>query len=177
MFNVHPQADEYAPYYGNYIRRVPQGADLFALLERQPADLRSLLKNVTDRQAGVRPAPGEWSIKEVIGHMCDAERIFAYRALSISRGDKSAFPGFEQDDYVKATNFNARALADLIDEFLYQRRANVLYFRGISEAELNQRGTASDKTFSTRALLYAMAGHADHHFESLRVDYRVDDEE
>jgi hypothetical protein len=168
-----PQTDEYAAYYDGYIRLVPPGSDLFALLIRQPDELRSLLHGVDDARASARPAPGEWSVKEVVGHVCDAERIFAYRALRIARGDTTPLPGFEQDDYVRGTNFNARTLNDLIEEFTLQRRANLLCFQPLTEAETIRRGTASNNPASARALLYILAGHVIHHMVSLKVDYKV----
>lgn len=168
-----PQPDEYGAFYAGYIQRVPDGADLFALLKQQPDDLRALLQSVGDEQANAHPAPGEWSIKEVVGHIADTERIHAYRALRIARGDATPLPGFEQDDYVRATNLNARSLADLLDEFEAQRRANVLCFEPLSEAELNRRGTVSGNPASARAMLYIMAGHVLHHIESLETSYHV----
>lgn len=170
---AYPQTDEYSAYYGTYIQRVPPGSDIFALLSAQPDELRALLQNVSDTQANLRPAPGEWSIKEVVGHVCDTERIFAYRALRIARADTTPLPGFEQDDYVRATDFNARTLPDLLEEFEFQRRANILSFRPLTAAEVDRRGTASGYPFSVRALLYAMVGHVMHHIESLKVDYKV----
>lgn len=168
-----PQSDEAAPYYFNYINRVPQGADLFALLAAQPGELRALLQRVTDAQANLRPKPGEWSVKEVIGHLNDTERIFAYRALCIARGDITPLPGFEQDDYVRATDFNRRSLSDLLDEFASQRQANGLCFKPLTEAESQRRGTASNNPISARACLYILVGHVLHHVESLTVDYKV----
>jgi len=169
----HPQSDEYGAYYGRYIERVPEGSDIFAVLSGQPEEVRALLQAVSEAQANVRPAPGEWSVKEVIRHVCDAERIFAYRALRVARGDEKPLAGFEQDDYVRATDFNLRSLPDLIEEFTLQRRANVLCFKPLSEAETVRRGTASDAPISVRAVLYMMAGHVMHHIESLKVDYKV----
>jgi len=168
-----PQADEYAPYYGGYVQRVPEGADIFALLSQQPDDLRVLLQSVSEAQANVRPAPGEWSVKEVIGHICDTERVFSYRAMRIARGDATPLAGFEQDDYVRATDFNARSVADLVDEFSAARRANVLCFKPLSEAEMVRRGSASNASVTVRALFYMMAGHVMHHIESLQMDYKV----
>ncbi len=168
-----PQTDEYSSFFGNYVQRIPENTDILALLSSQPDELRALLKNVSDEQANVRPAPGEWSIKEVIGHINDTERIFAYRAMRIARGDTTPLPGFEQNEYVTATDFNARSLSDLVDEFTFQRRANVVCFKGLSEAEIARRGTASNIPISTRALLFVMAGHVIHHIESLKTDYKV----
>jgi hypothetical protein len=166
-----PQTDEYAPYYGGYISQVPEGVDIFALLRTQPDDLRALLMHVSDDDASTRPALDEWSIKEVVGHINDTERIFAYRALCIARGDKTPLPGFEQDDYVAGTDFNRRSLANLLDEFDAQRRANVLTFEPLTAAEIEQRGVASANPVSARALLYMMAGHVNHHVNSLKTDY------
>lgn len=171
-----PQADEYAPYYAGYIQRVPEGSDIFALLSHQPDELRTLLQDIPDAQANMRPAPGEWSVKEMIGHVCDTERIFAYRVLRIARGDTTPLSGFEQDEYVRATDFNARSLPDLIEEFAAQRRANVLCFKPLTEAETVRHGTASTFPVSVRALLYMMAGHVMHHIESLKTDYKVGNE-
>lgn len=168
-----PQADEYGSYYESYIRRVPEGSDIFALLSQQPDELRALLQHVTDEQANARPAPGEWSVKEVVGHICDAERVFAYRVMRIARGDDTPLTGFNQDDYVRATDFNARSLDDLLEEFTLQRRSNVLCFKPLTESEIMRRGTASNNPFSVRALLYVMIGHVQHHIESLKTDYKV----
>ncbi len=168
-----PQADEYNPYYAGYIQRVPDGADLFALLSSQPDELRALLRNVGDERANERPAPGEWSIKEVVGHVNDTERVFAYRAMRVARNDATPLPGFNQDDYVRATDFNARSLSSLLDEFEAQRKANVLSLQPLSEAETARRGTASSSPVSVRALLYIMAGHVAHHIESLQTSYHV----
>jgi hypothetical protein len=169
-----PQSGEYGSYYEGYIQRVPEGSDLFALMSQQPDDLRALLQNVSDQQANARPAPGEWSVKEVLGHICDGERVFGYRALRFARGDNTPLPGFEQDDYVRATDFNARTLPDLVEEFTHQRRANVVCFKPLTQDELMRRGTASSNPFSVRALLYVLAGHVLHHIESLKTDYKVE---
>lgn len=168
-----PQADEFNPYYAGYIQRVPQGGDVFAMLSQQPDELRALVQSVSDEQANVRPAPGEWSIKEVLGHIVDTERVFAYRAVRIARGDTTPLPGFEQDDYVRATDFNARSVSDLVEEFEFQRRATLLCFRPLTAEETERRGAASNYPVSVRALLYIMAGHVAHHVESLKTDYHV----
>lgn len=121
-----PQADEYKGFFANYIQRVPENVDIIAVLSSQPDELRNLLQSVSDEQANARPAPEEWSIKEIIGHVNDTERIFAYRAIRIARGRHAAARLFEQNDYVRATDFNRRGLSDLLDEFEFQRRANGL---------------------------------------------------
>jgi uncharacterized protein (TIGR03083 family) len=168
-----PQSDEYGSYYAGYIQRVPEGSNIFDVLSRQPDELRSLLQNVPDAQANARPAPGEWSVKEVMGHLCDTERVFAYRAMRVARGDATPLPGFDQDDYVRRTDFNARTLTELVDEFTSQRSATLLCFKPLTDAETQRRGTASNNPVSVRALLYIMAGHVMHHVESLKTDYKV----
>ena len=169
----HPQTDEYAPFYAGYVQRVPEGGDILALLSDQPDQLRVLLQGIPDADANSRPAPGEWSVKEVIGHICDSERIFAYRALRIARGDTTPLAGFNQNEYVEATDFNVRSLADLMEEFTLQRRANVVCFKSLTDTEMTRRGVASEHPISARALLFIMVGHVMHHIESLQVDYKV----
>jgi hypothetical protein len=169
----YPQDNEYFSYYGNYIKNVPQDADIFKLLDEQIAQLSQVLQMTNDAEASLRPAPEEWSIKEVLGHICDTERIFAYRALRFLRADTNALPGFEQDDYVKATDFNKRSLASLVDEFTFQRKGNLLCFQNITEEESIRTGTASTYTFSVRALIFIMAGHVAHHIESLKTSYKL----
>jgi uncharacterized damage-inducible protein DinB len=168
-----PAPDEYRAYYAGYIARVPEDRDLWEVLSAQPAELRTLLQHLSDAQASLPPKPGEWSIKEVLGHINDTERVFAFRALWFARGDSTALPGFEQNDFVRGTNFNARNLSELIDEFAYQRQATVLCFKPLTADEINRQGTASGGPFSVRALLFILAGHVLHHMESLKQDYQV----
>jgi hypothetical protein len=173
MMIPRPQADEHGAYYLTYINRVPEGSDVLAVLSAQPEELKALLQGVSEEQANMRPAPGEWSIKEVLGHICDTERVFAFRALWAARGDVEPLPGFEQDNFVKATDFNARTVSDLVSEFEYQRLANVLCFRTLTDEELVRKGSASGKPITARALLYMLAGHVLHHIESLKTSYHV----
>jgi hypothetical protein len=165
-----PAESEYGPYYAGYIRRVPDG-DLLTLFAQQIDTLRNLLSGLSAEQADFRPGPPEWSIKEVVGHINDTERVFAYRALRISRNDQTPLAGFEQDDYVRESNFSERTLSDLLEEFELIRRANILAFNRLSPEASLRCGTASNAPVSVRALLYMMAGHVDHHVESLRQDY------
>lgn len=165
-----PNADEYAPFYAGYVERVPDG-DVVQLLQQQRTQFADLLRNVSDEQAQERPAPGEWNIKEVIGHLIDAERVFSYRALRFSRKDSTPLSGFEQDDFVRESNFSDRSLSDLLEEFDHCRAANVLLFKSFPSEVLTWRGTASNNPVSVRALVYITAGHADGHYESLRTVY------
>ncbi len=165
-----PGADEYAPYYGTYIDKVPDG-DLQALLSTQLAETLALVRSVPEARGVHRYAPDKWSIKGVIGHIADSERIFAYRALRIGRGDATPLPGFEQNDYVSKGDFDARTLSDLADELAAVRQATVHLFAHFDAAALERRGTASGKTVSVRALAYIIAGHERHHTGILKARY------
>lgn len=169
----YPQNDEYAEFYAGYIQRVPKDVDVFKLMSQQINELTEILQRINDADASVRPAPEEWSVKEVIGHICDGERVFAYRALRFSRGDETPIPGFDQDVYVKGTDFNKRSLTELLEEFVLLRRANILAFEGLTEEESNRRGTASTYPISVRALIYILAGHVAHHIESFQTSYKL----
>ncbi|HUL03324.1 MAG TPA: DinB family protein [Gemmatimonadales bacterium] len=165
-----PEATEYAPYYGTYVSKVPAG-DLLQLLERQRADTQALLAGLSDERALHRYAPGKWSIKEVVGHIADAERIFSYRALRIARGDETPLPGFDENAYTPAGHFDARPLAELAAELDAVRRATIALFRGLEGDALVRRGTASNHGVSVRALAYIIAGHERHHVQILRERY------
>lgn len=168
-----PSQHEYNAFYAGYVGHVPADTDVLDLLARQPQTLRELVSNLSDAAAGVRPALTEWSVKEVIGHMADTERVFAYRLLRIARGDTASLPGFDQDAFMANTDLNRRTLADLLDEFDFQRRSNLLLVKSFTETEIDRTGTASDNPITARALVYLLAGHAEHHIISLRTDYKV----
>lgn len=165
-----PRPDEYAEFYAGYIERVPDGAAL-ALLQDQRRSIPALLRGLSPEQAGHRYAPGKWSVKEVVGHMCDVERVMAYRALRIARGDETPLAGFEQDDYVETAGFDERALPALAAEFERVRDATTSLFRGLSDDAWGRRGTASGAEVTVRALAYIIAGHAEHHMEIIRTRY------
>ncbi len=167
-----PESSEYNPYYDKYISQVPEG-DVLALLQTQNQETAQLLSKVPETRATFRYAPGKWSIKEVLGHLCDTERIMSYRALRVARADATPLPGFEQDDYVQAANFDSRALADLAHEFQLVRQATLTLFRAFDEAALLRIGTANNSPISARALVYIIAGHEKHHAQILRERYRV----
>ncbi len=165
-----PAQDEYANYYEKYTSLVPDG-NVVETLENQIASTTTLLRSLSEEKANFRYAPEKWSIKEVIGHIMDAERIFAYRALRIARNDQTPLPGFEQDGYIQAANFDARSLADLIDEFECVRRTSLFLFKNLNDEAWSRRGTASDNEVSVRALAYITAGHELHHLNVLRDKY------
>ena len=150
---VRPEVTEYAPFYAGYIAHVPEG-DVLTLLEDQRQSLLNLMTTLNDEQATYRYAEGKWSIKEVIGHLIDAERVFAYRAMRIARGDVTPLPGFEQNDYVAATNFDQRSLQGLAEEYRAQRYANIALFRSFTQVEAMRVGTASGAAVSVRHHLH-----------------------
>jgi hypothetical protein len=164
-----PQAGEYNPYYDRYISLVGSD-DIIGLLERQPQETLPLLKSASAK-ADFRYAPGKWSVKEMLGHVNDTERIMAYRALRVARGDKTPMPGFEQDDYIRDGNFAQRMLTDLIDEFTDVRRATLSLFRHIDAEAGSRRGVANGDAISARALAYIIAGHELHHRRVLQEKY------
>lgn len=169
-FAERPAAREYAEYYGRYVSHLPDG-DVLDQLRLGVAEFEGLVGGLSEPQALHRYAPGKWSIKEVVGHMLDGERVFAYRALRIARGDTTPMPGFEQDDYVKVANSDARPLASFLAEYRHLRASNLHMFGSFDRAALLREGTASGYTISARALIWVIAGHERHHLIGLRRDY------
>jgi hypothetical protein len=165
-----PEATEYAPYYGRYVSLVPDG-DILKTLEGQLGATGELLGGISEAQANSRYAPDKWSIKELVGHIIDGERIFAYRALRFARGDGTLLPGFEQDDYVRYGSFDACMLSGLAGEFEYVRQGTLCLFRHLDAEAWRRRGTASDAEVSVRALAYIIAGHELHHVGILKAKY------
>lgn len=165
-----PETNEFAPYYNTYISLV-EGDDVLATLEGQPAELNNLFLSRSDDTGTASYAPGKWSVKEVLSHLIDGERIFAYRILRISRGDVTPIEGFEQDGYIENSNANNRSFADLLSEFELQRRSNLLLLNNLSDEGAMRMGTASDSPVTVRALAYIMAGHVTHHIGILKERY------
>jgi len=166
----YPGPHEYAPFYATYIEKVPEG-DLPALLEAQVPELEALLLNLDDATALLRYAPGKWSIKEMLGHLADGERILAYRLLRIARGDATPLAGYEEDDYVKAANFDRRTLPDLLAEFRAVRQATVCLVRNLDTAAFAHQGTANGRPCSAAALAHILFGHVAHHIVILKERY------
>ena len=165
-----PKPTEYQSYYGRYIALVA-GADLTAALDAQLALSLPVLHHISQEKSLHRYAPGKWSIKEVLGHLIDAERIFTYRALRFARNDQTPLPGFDQDPYVASANFDAHRWDDLIAEFEHVRRSTILFFRALTPEQTLRSGTASQNAISVRALGYIIAGHELHHMGVLRERY------
>jgi hypothetical protein len=169
-----PAAREYAPFYAGYIARVPEG-DLEAQLARQHERTRALLAPLSASQARHRYAPGKWSVIEVLGHMADAERVFAYRALRFARGDETPLAGFDEAAWVPAGGFERRALGDVLDEFGAVRKATLALLGGLDPEAVDRSGLANDKPITVRALAYIIAGHELHHVAVLRERYGLGD--
>ena len=167
-----PVPGEFFEYYGRYIDLVP-GDDAMPALRDQVKDTVRLLEPLDESTALRRYAPGKWSVKEVVGHLADSERVFAYRALRIGRGDTTPLAGFDENEYVPVARFDARPLTDILHEFENVRAASLALFRGMDEQALLRRGTANDKEISVRALAWILTGHELHHRKILIEKYGV----
>lgn len=165
-----PEAGEYADYYGKYISKVA-GTDVLGVLESERLRMLQLFTGRSERDGNFRYASGKWTVKEIVGHISDTERIFAYRALRIARGDQTPLPGFEQDDFVKNSGSASRRLADLVDEFGAVRAASIALFRSFDDGAWLRRGVASEKQVTVRALGFITAGHQIHHRLILEEQY------
>ena len=169
---VRPDRSEHAPYYGTYVAHVPDG-DIVATLQHQVGDTLAVLRQVPEDVAGRRYAEGKWSVREVIGHLSDAERVFAYRAMRFARSDATPLPSFDENAFVANASFDARTIASLCDEFEAVRGASVQFFRSLNAEEWDRSGTASNARMSVRALAWVIAGHELHHAGVLKSRYQI----
>jgi hypothetical protein len=165
-----PDRSEYDPYYQKYIELVPE-SDIINSLAAQTDELRDLFRDVPDERGTNSYDDGKWTIKEVISHLIDGERIFAYRVFRIARGDKTPIEGFEQDGYVENSHANRRSFADLLGEFRRLREANLAFFRNLEAGDWVRTGTANKVEISVRSLAWIMVGHIRHHVGILRSRY------
>lgn len=166
-----PGPDEHNEYYTRYIARVPDGVDLLAVLAEQRDATVALLSGVPADRRSYRYAPGKWTVKEVVGHLSDCERIFAYRALTIARGDATPLPGFEESEYVPFARCDELSLDQLAEEWAAGRNASIAMFRNLPAEAWTRRGSANGSGISVRALAFIIAGHELHHRETLRTRY------
>jgi hypothetical protein len=167
-----PGADEYAPALADYVARVADNEVIMAVLTSQLDQVAARLGSIPEARGDYRYAPGKWSIKELVGHLSDAERIFAYRALCIGRGDPTPLASFDEEAYVPEMRAGERALADLAGEWSDVRRATIALFRNLPASAWGRRGIANDQPISVRAIAYAIAGHVRHHLEVLDARYK-----
>ena len=168
-----PRADEYADYYGSYIARVDE--PLMQTLEDEAGEWRALLAAVPPDKEGYRYAPGKWSIREVVGHVIDAERMFSVRAMAFARGDRAHYPSFDENAYAAASGADGRTLADLGEELSAVRAATVLLLRSFDDEAWSRRGVASGNEFTVRSLAWIIAGHSRHHRRVLEERYLAGD--
>lgn len=168
--NHRPEAGEYAPYFERYISLVPDG-DIVTVLNEQMDETLGLLRDIPEERAGFRYAPDKWSIKELLGHIIDAERIFAYRALRFARKDETPLPGFEQDDYIEHASYDDCRLSELAAELESVRRSTIFLFKHLAKEAWLRTGTANESEASVRAIAYMIAGHERHHCAILRERY------
>jgi hypothetical protein len=165
-----PAAGDCAPYAEKYVSLVA-GTDILDALRTQLKQTMTLFSGRSERDGNFRYAPDKWTVKEVLGHVGDAERIFAYRALRIARGDQTPLAGFEQNDYVRGARFGDRKLADLVDEYADVRHASLSLFSSLDEEAWLRRGVASNSPVTVRALAFIIAGHELHHRNILNERY------
>ena len=162
-----PERNEYADFYANYVSLVPDGP-IEEYLLKQWDELVAFLQQVSEDDASKPQGEGKWSIKQVLGHLCDTERVMSYRMMRFARGDKKELHGFEQDDYVAAGDFNSRVRHDLMVEFKNIRGATIALVGSISPEDEIRTGVANGKTVSVRALAYIIAGHAQRHLQLMK---------
>jgi hypothetical protein len=165
-----PETNEFDPYYNTYISLV-EGDNVLPVLEAQPGELRSMFSDVPEEKGAFAYAEAKWTVKELLGHMIDGERMFAYRIFRISRGDKTPIEGFEQDDYIENAHSNERSFTDLLNEFELLRQANMLFFNNLKDDAWTRTGTANKREISVRAIAFIMAGHIRHHINILKERY------
>ena len=167
-----PETSEYAAFYANYVALV-ENPDIISALENQMSELQDLCTSISEEKSLYSYAEGKWTIKELLGHLIDGERIFAYRAYRISRNDQTPLSGFEQDDYIENGHFNDAKLTDLIEEFNLLRKANLIFFKSLKDNAWLHTGIASDVPVSVRALAYMIVGHVTHHTNILKSKYLI----
>ena len=167
-----PLETEYAPFYAGYVALVPE-TDILAVLEGQLGEVRRVAGAFSPGRESLRYAEGKWSVREVVGHLVDAERVFGYRAFCFSRGERAALPSFDENQYVAAASSDGIPLGELVAELVLVRQSNLAFLRRLGEGEWTRVGTASGKPVSVRALAWVMAGHPRHHLKILQERYAV----
>lgn len=165
-----PSETEYAPYYQSYIDQVSE-SDIMPVMRSQMDELDVLLGRVEPNQETYRYAEGKWSIREIVGHLIDGERVFGYRVFCIARGEQQNLPGFDQDDYMLTAPYDRIGLEDLLSELRLIRLGNIAMLRTLDEEAWSRSGVANDNSVSVRALVFIMAGHLRHHMNVLRERY------
>jgi uncharacterized damage-inducible protein DinB len=165
-----PLQTDYPAYYEAYISKI-QGDNILEILQQQKEAAKELITSLPVEKENYRYAEGKWSVKELLGHIIDGERIFTYRALRFARNDKTELPGFDQDAYIENADFDGRTMRSLLEEFLAVRDASITLFKNLTAEELSHKGTANGKEVTVNAIQYIVAGHELHHMNILRERY------
>lgn len=165
-----PNETEYPDFYHSYVLLVPDG-EVLRFLKKQKRLFVGLIDSIPEEQLLYRYAEGKWTIKQLVGHVIDTERIMAYRALAFSRGERQMIPGFNENDYVERASFNQKEITSLINEFSKLRESNIAMFHNFSENMMLRKGNANNLLFSVRALVYIVAGHTEHHIQVIKSKY------
>lgn len=165
-----PEPSEHSPYFGAYINLVPDG-DLIEAIEQQTEDTLELLDSLTEEQGDLRYAEGKWSIRQVVGHLADTERVFAFRALWVARGATAELPGFDENAWAGMGEHDDRALADVVEEFAAVREATLAFARSVTPEMAVRQSVINGVSTSVRAMLHMVAGHERHHLAILRARY------
>jgi uncharacterized damage-inducible protein DinB len=165
-----PETAEYKDDYEDYVSLVEEN-DIVSAMRKQLSEVENLFASISEEKGESAYADGKWTIKQLLGHLINGERVFSYRALRIARGDETPLPGFDQDLLTDNGNFNSISLADLLKEFSHLSRANIIFFQNLTDEAWERTGTVNDTPASVRAIAYNMAGHVRHHLDSLRAHY------
>lgn len=165
-----PTEGEYLPYQLNYINRVPDG-DMIEVLKSTIEETAAFLKSIPEDKLNYRYAEGKWTIKQVVQHLIDTERIMTYRALTFARNDKTELPGFEENDYAEESNVDERSMDELINEYAAVRNASILLFTSMNDSLLNRSGIANRGRVKVKTFAYVIAGHELHHEAIIRERY------
>ncbi|MBM7583472.1 putative damage-inducible protein DinB [Bacillus pakistanensis] len=165
-----PEKDEYAEYYSTYVNLIPEG-DIIHILKQQIEDTKELLSDISEEQESFRYAPGKWSLKEVIGHMADTERIMAWRLLCIARGETESLPGFDENSYVENASFDLQSMNELLENLYAVRLSTLHLLKGLREEKWLRRGMANGTAVSVRGLVSIIAGHDLHHIKIIKERY------
>jgi hypothetical protein len=167
-----PKENEYAPFYAGYVARVPE-TEILDVLREQPKELKRIADSLTPDKERFRYAPDKWSVRQLFGHLVDAERFFGHRAFCISRGDKNPLPGWDENEYIAGSSYDSRPLAELVKDFSLLREANSRLFENLDAATWPREGVANGVKVTVRALAYVMTGHARHHLAVLKERYGI----
>ena len=165
-----PNSTEYAEFYSGYVSLVPE-TDVLKVLREQIEIVRNLVSSIAEEQELFRYAPEKWSIREMMGHINDGERVFSFRAYTFARGDEAALPGFDENDYVRQSNFDQTPLQDLLAEFIALRQSNIMMLEHLKKEDWERVGVASENLITVRAIVWIMAGHVRHHLNILTERY------